>query len=282
MRRQGLEPRTRGLRVRCSVRLFFLSCCQTMLARAGSCHFVRSPESAALCGYRQPHKMAGPGSYRHRSAADKAEERTKQRTLNLRVRGSSPWRRTHSDLGICPFRAPSCRPFRGHACSTFARQSGPSPTGRAGHPPRPLPMALHSVTSTGRPSSRARTPSGDILSSRSRRSARTARPQTGLAMARRRPRAAFRRAVTPKIACRVHEGYMRGPLEVYARYIRLLAPGYRTGRRRAGPRLARRHRVAARSAERWPARLKGCVLGLGPISAGPARSPRNGSNHRSR
>jgi hypothetical protein len=27
-----------------------------------------------------------------------------QQTLNLRVRGSSPWRRTHSDLGLYPFR----------------------------------------------------------------------------------------------------------------------------------------------------------------------------------
>jgi len=52
VRRQGLEPRTRGLRVRCSVRLFCLSCCQAMLARAGSCHSVRSPASAPCCGYR--------------------------------------------------------------------------------------------------------------------------------------------------------------------------------------------------------------------------------------
>jgi hypothetical protein len=40
VRRQGLEPR------------FFLSCCQTMPARAGSCHSVRSPVSAARFGYR--------------------------------------------------------------------------------------------------------------------------------------------------------------------------------------------------------------------------------------
>ena len=60
-----------------------------------------------------------------------------QQTLNLRVRGSSPWRRTHSDLGLYPFRVPSCRPFRGHVCSTFARQSGPSRTTRPGHPEAP-------------------------------------------------------------------------------------------------------------------------------------------------
>ena len=47
-------------------------------------------------------------------------------------------------------------------------------------------------------------------------------------------------------------GYMRGPPEVYARYIRLIAPVYRSDRRRAVPRLARRHRVAARAAGRLP------------------------------
>jgi hypothetical protein len=52
VRRQGLEPRTRGLRVRCSVRFFSLNCCQIMLAHAGTCHSVRSPASAARCGYR--------------------------------------------------------------------------------------------------------------------------------------------------------------------------------------------------------------------------------------
>src|ERR1019366_3397419 len=29
-----------------------------------------------------------------------------QQTLNLRVRGSSPWRRTHSELELCLFRFP--------------------------------------------------------------------------------------------------------------------------------------------------------------------------------
>ena len=45
---------------------------------------------------------------------------------------------------------------------------------------------------------------------------------------------------------------MRGPPEVYARYIRLLAPVYRSDRRRAVPRLARRHRIAAPAAGRLP------------------------------
>ena len=59
VRRQGLEPRTRGLRVRCSVRLFSLNCRQTMLARAGRCHFVRSSASAPRCGYRMVSDRTG-------------------------------------------------------------------------------------------------------------------------------------------------------------------------------------------------------------------------------
>jgi hypothetical protein len=59
VRLQGLEPRTRGLRARYSVRLFSLSCCQTILARAGSCHFVRPPVSAARCGYRMLPERTG-------------------------------------------------------------------------------------------------------------------------------------------------------------------------------------------------------------------------------
>ena len=52
-----------------------------------------------------------------------------QRTLNLRVRGSSPWRRTRSDLGFyCPRLFFSC-PFCPHVCSMFARAHGPSNPG---------------------------------------------------------------------------------------------------------------------------------------------------------
>ena len=49
---QGLEPRSRGLRVRSWIRLLSLNCCQMMLTRAGNCHLVRQPESATRCGYR--------------------------------------------------------------------------------------------------------------------------------------------------------------------------------------------------------------------------------------
>jgi hypothetical protein len=73
--------------------------------------------------------------------------RTEQRTLNPRVRGSSPWRRTRSDLVFLSSLYPGRMPFPGHVCSTFARQSGPSRPGWPARPARPLPMAIHSVTS---------------------------------------------------------------------------------------------------------------------------------------
>ena len=50
-----------------------------------------------------------------------------QRTLNPRVRGSSPWRRTRSDLGLRSLQVFLFGPFHAHGSSTFARQSGPKP-----------------------------------------------------------------------------------------------------------------------------------------------------------
>lgn len=41
-----------------------------------------------------------PGSYRHRSTPVQGKNRTEERTLNPRVRDSSPWRRTRDDLGV--------------------------------------------------------------------------------------------------------------------------------------------------------------------------------------
>ena len=49
-----------------------------------------------------------------------------QQTLNLRVRGSSPWRRTRPDLGFHRPRLFFVCPFCPHVCSTFAREFGPS------------------------------------------------------------------------------------------------------------------------------------------------------------
>ena len=104
MRRQGLEPRTRGLRVRCSVRLFSLNCYQTMLACAGSCQFVRSPASGPRCGYRMlpartgASERANIGVHRSRppwsrvsgrSAANRfGDQREWYRSLALRSRAS--------------------------------------------------------------------------------------------------------------------------------------------------------------------------------------------------
>ena len=52
VRRQGLEPRTRRLRVRCPVRFFSQNCCRAMTAHAATCRSVRLPVSAAACRYR--------------------------------------------------------------------------------------------------------------------------------------------------------------------------------------------------------------------------------------
>ena len=48
-----------------------------------------------------------------------------QRTLNPRVRGSSPWRRTRFDLGFYDSRSFFMCPFCPHVCSVFARVHGP-------------------------------------------------------------------------------------------------------------------------------------------------------------
>ena len=58
--------------------------------------------------------------------ADTALGAAGQSPLNPRVRGSSPWRRIRSDLGLSAFCVISPSLFRVHVCSTFARQSGPS------------------------------------------------------------------------------------------------------------------------------------------------------------
>ncbi len=74
-----------------------------------------------------------------------------QRALNPRVRGSNPWRRTRSDLALYPIRSASWRPFPGHVCSTFARQSGPSPraalVGPCARPFRPAWCAVPAAAS---------------------------------------------------------------------------------------------------------------------------------------
>ncbi len=64
----------------------------------------------------------------------------------VRVPAAAP---TRPDLVFLLFLQPRSRPFPGHVCSTFARQSEPSRPARPTHPVNPLPMAIQSVTSTG-------------------------------------------------------------------------------------------------------------------------------------
>jgi hypothetical protein len=89
-----------------------------------------SPTSGAV--RRSPHKRVTCASGRLRTASESG-----QRTLNPRVRGSSPWRRTRPELAVFTFPYPGRWPFPGHVCSTFARQSGLSrPAGQhAGETP---------------------------------------------------------------------------------------------------------------------------------------------------
>ena len=62
-----------------------------------------------------------------------------QRTLNPRVRGSSPWRRTRTDLGFYKLQVIFSCPFCPHVCSTFARERGPSNPGLVKNGPSEAP-----------------------------------------------------------------------------------------------------------------------------------------------
>jgi hypothetical protein len=81
-----------------------------------------------------------------------------QRTLNPRVRGSSPWRRTRTDLGFCRSRSFLMCPVCPHVGSMFARGSRPGRGGlvqsgriRAGAGPAAPDMGRPMVyTSAGR------------------------------------------------------------------------------------------------------------------------------------
>jgi hypothetical protein len=57
---------------------------------------------------------------------------SKQSALNPRVRGSSPWRRTRSELVFFAISFPGQWPFLGRVCSTFARQSEHRPAADVG------------------------------------------------------------------------------------------------------------------------------------------------------
>ena len=74
------------------------------------------------------------------------KNRIEKRTLNPRVRGSSPWRRTRFDLGFYCSRSFFMCPFCPHVGSVFAREFGPGRPGLsngslcldAGHGPEQL------------------------------------------------------------------------------------------------------------------------------------------------
>jgi hypothetical protein len=101
-----------------------------------------------------------------------------------------------TDLALCQFSTVSWRPFRDHVCSTFARQSGPSPTGHRGRcrtrPFRPAWCAVPAAAS-------ALSAPADGITQRDVR-------WNCAAMALR---------------------YPRGTSEVHARYLRLPTPEYR-------------------------------------------------------
>jgi hypothetical protein len=66
---------------------------------------------------RRPTQMAGPGIGRYRSTS---KNQTEQRTLNPRVPGSSPWRRTRTDLGFRRSRSFLMCPVCPYVGSVFA------------------------------------------------------------------------------------------------------------------------------------------------------------------
>ena len=76
-----------------------------------------SPTSGTV--RRNPYRRMTCTSGRLRTASESG-----QRTLNPRVRGSSPWRRTRPDLVFLPSLAPLDRPLRAGGCSMAARLHG--------------------------------------------------------------------------------------------------------------------------------------------------------------
>ncbi len=148
------------------------------------------PAQRGIASPGLPYRPARHNMARHDAPLAQLAE---QQTLNLRVRGSSPWRRTRADLVFLLILYPGQWPFPGYGCSTFARQSGPSRPGWPARPARPLPMVIRSVISSAK-----------------------AQVEGSLLM---RPRECAGAAVTPRPSVR----YIRGPSEVHARSIRLMA-----------------------------------------------------------
>ena len=71
----------------------------------------------------------GDSCYDHSVLNAPLAQLAEQRTLNPRVRGSSPWRRTRTGLALYPFWVAPRYPFPDHAGSMFAREFGPGRPG---------------------------------------------------------------------------------------------------------------------------------------------------------
>ena len=89
-----------------ALKLFFRTCRDPATADG------RSPP-----GGRRDSQCAAGCCYDHSVLNAPLAQLAEQRTLNPRVRGSSPWRRTRTDLGFCDsrslFMCPVCLGFRG-------------------------------------------------------------------------------------------------------------------------------------------------------------------------
>jgi hypothetical protein len=109
-----------------------LRACSDAPVRAGS-----SRHYPVRCSAWQGQIFAGTGA---KAQVVAGNCRTEQRTLNPRVRGSSPWRRTRTDLGFYRPRSFFMRPFCPRGCSVVARAHGPSNPGLS-KTARPAPAA---------------------------------------------------------------------------------------------------------------------------------------------
>ncbi len=91
----------------------------------------RAERGGGRQGWRAAGRQGSGDSRSERGLASITEVRAplaqlaEQQTLNLRVRGSSPWRRTHSDLGFYRSGSDVVCPICPHVGSVLARVSGP-------------------------------------------------------------------------------------------------------------------------------------------------------------
>jgi hypothetical protein len=129
----------------------------SVLARTRRYH----PVAAGTRSAADSRPSAQTGTSRHYLVLTREINRTQQRTLNPRVRGSSPWRRTRIDLGFYRSRLFFTCPICLHVCSMFARAHRPSNPGVVKNGPSAPDWGLRPVTAP--PRSRARVPAAVSL-----------------------------------------------------------------------------------------------------------------------